>query len=276
VGALISAGATSGQLRTAVQRGELIRIRKGWLGLPDARPEVIRAAEFGGRLTCLSAARYHGLWTPDEDRRIHVGVPQHAGRVHGNPAGLVVHWQSEPWTRRPSVVEPVAELIRQMLLCSVREDALAVIDSALNKGAITRAGLARIIRTLPPRFGSVLGEVDHRSESGLETLCRVRLSPLGVRVRSQVRIAGVGRVDLVVGDRIVIEADGEQWHEGRDAFTADRSRDLALVRLGYVVIRVGYVHVVHEWQRVELAVRGLIARNEHRWSAAHRRAGLAH
>ena len=79
----------------------------------------------------------------------------------------------------------------------------------------------------------------------------------------------------MLGDRIVIEADGAQWHEGSSAFLADRSRDLTLVRLGYVVIRVGYPHVVGEWKLIELAILGLVARGEHRWSAAHRAAGLA-
>lgn len=274
IAALLAAGASRSQIRSAVDQGRLIRVRKGWVALPDAHPDVIRAVRFGGRLACVSAARRHGLWTPPEDARVHVAVPRHAGRLHGHPADLVVHWQSEAWTRRPLVVEPVADLVRHMLLCCEREDALVVIDSALHLGKLTRAALGRVVASLPPRWEGIVDEADRRSESGLETYCRLRLSALGIPIRTQVRIPGVGRVDLLIGDRLIIEADGEAWHEGKDAFIVDRSRDLALLRLGYIVVRVGYQHVVHEWQVVELTVRELIARGEHRWSAAHRRAGL--
>lgn len=273
---LTAAGATPGDISSALRRGTLVRLGRGWLALPDAPGEVTRALGMGGRVACISAARLHRLWTPREDERLHVAVPRHAGHVGEHPPDAVRHWQSDSWTRHPFVVEPVVDLVRQMLLCCEREDALAVIDSALNTGALSKAALSRLVRTLPPRFQTVPDEADSRSESGLETFCRVRFVPMGLPVRTQVHIPGVGNVDMVIGDRIVVEADGKEWHEGADAFIRDRSRDLALVRLGYVVIRVGYPHVVHEWELVELAVRGLVARGEHRWSAAHRRAGLAH
>ena len=60
------------------------------------------------------------------------------------------------------------------------------------------------------------------------------------------------------------------WDE--DSF--DRTRDLALMRRGYLVVRVGYHHVVNEWQLVEQTVRAVLIRREHVWSAAHRREGL--
>ena len=175
VATLTAMGASRAQLRTAVQCGELVRVRNGWLALPDAPADVVRAVAFGGRLACLSSARYHGLWTPDDDR-VHVAVPRHAGRVHGHPDDLIIHWQSPAWSAHPSVVEPVPELVRQVLLCCLREDALTVIDSALNAGVLSAAELAAVVEGLPPRFAPVIGEVDSRSESGLETFCRVRLT----------------------------------------------------------------------------------------------------
>ncbi|MBN9240341.1 MAG: DUF559 domain-containing protein [Leifsonia sp.] len=275
VGTLLAAGFTAADLRSALSSGRVIRVRKGWLANEDVSADVLRAVEFGGRIACLSAARHRGLWVPEADGRTHVSVPRHAGRVHGDRAHLVVHWQSVPWSARASVVEPVPSIIRDLLLCQIREDALTAIDSALHTGALTTASLRRVLATLPPGFASVLDEVDRHAESGLETYCRVRLTPLGVRIRSQVHIPAVGYVDLVLGDRLVIEADGREWHEGPNAFLADRSRDLALTRLGYIVIRVAYPHIVDEWQRVELAIRGMVERGEHLWSPRHVRAGLA-
>ncbi|UDF14719.1 DUF559 domain-containing protein [Antiquaquibacter oligotrophicus] len=184
------------------------------------------------------------------------------------------HWQSGTWASLPSAVEAVPAIVRQVLLCPhvEYEDALAIIDSALNRRSLTLATLRNIVATLPPRFARVLRDVDARSESGLESLCRFRLRELGLQVRSQVWFEEIGRVDLVVADRIILETDGREFHEA--SFLGDRTRDLALVSRGHIVIRVAYHHVVHEWNLVEQAVQALVRRGEHRWSAAHRREGL--
>ncbi len=274
VAALRSAGVSSSQLRLALAHGQLRRIRKGWVAIPDAPADVVRAVTLGGRVACISAAQHHGLWTPDA-AVLHVGRPAHAGRAFGDPTGVVQHWQSPSWDEDERPVESVATLVRQVLLCCDREQAIAVIDSALNQRKLPAAALKRILMTLPQRFASILGEVDAASESGLESLCRVRLRNIGTGIRSQVNISGVGRVDLLLGDRLVIEADGQTWHDGRESFHVDRTRDLGLHRIGYIVIRVSYAHVMFEWMLVELAIRAIIGRREHLWSAAHRRDGLA-
>jgi very-short-patch-repair endonuclease len=271
IGQLLSAGATATQIKAAVRMGRLTRIRKGWVHSPNADPAIIRAVALGGRLGCVSATRYRGLWTPELPDVPHVSRPAHSGHHHGEIADEIVHWQSSSWARG-GAVESVERAIRQILLCCTYEDALTIIDSALNTRMLSSAGIARAVDSLPPRFRDVLIDIDPNSESGIETLCRYRLSRF-LPVRSQVQIDGIGRVDLLIGDRLIIEADGRRWHEG--SFFADRSRDLALQRRGYIVIRVGYSNVMHEWPIVELAIRGLVERREHLWSAPHRRAGLA-
>ena len=275
VSTLLRAGVSESALRSAVRRRTLFRIRKGWLRTPDAPANVVRCVELGGRLGCISAARYLGLWTPDTANTIHVSLPHHAGRVHGLPmAQATIHWQSAAWRAHASPVETVSAAIRQILLCCDRETAVTIIDSALNKRQLSMHELSWIVGSLPPGFESVLSDVDSASQSGLETLCRWRLARVGLSIRAQVPIDGVGRVDLVIGDRLVIEADGREWHEDPAAFLADRSRDLALISLGYIVLRLAYEHIVHEWQRAELAVMALVGRREHVWSAAHRGEGL--
>jgi very-short-patch-repair endonuclease len=60
-----------------------------------------------------------------------------------------------------------------------------------------------------------------------------------------VRIRGVGRVDLVIGDRLVIECDSREFHDKADSYAADRARDLELLRQGYREIRLTYAQVVY-------------------------------
>ncbi|RFA16047.1 hypothetical protein B7R22_04740 [Subtercola boreus] len=116
---------------------------------------------------------------------------------------------------------------------------------------------------------------DGSAQSGLESKARLRLYALGIPHRSQVYFGGVGKVDLVIGDRIVLELDGREWHSTPAAFAEDRRRDLILTERGRHVIRLTYAQVMFEWPRIEGLLRELVARREHRWGARHRRAGLA-
>ena len=95
-------------------------------------------------------------------------------------------------------------------------------------------------------------DLDHRSESGIESLVRVALRDSGLHVASQVVVPGVGRVDLLVEGRVIVEVDGRRWHAGEQA--RDYWRDLELARRGYAVVRVDYRLVVSRLDAVVAAV----------------------
>ena len=152
----------------------------------------------------------------------------------------------------------------------LRQDtAVSVVDSALHRRKLTMTALTRIIDSLPDTYAWLSDEVDARSESGYESMCRVRLSRLGFALRTQVVIPGIGRVDMVLGDRLIVEADGWEWHHSPDAFVVDRSRDLAAHRQGYLPLRLAPMHIEHEWPWVERVVTAIVERGEHMWSARH-------
>jgi len=84
-----------------------------------------------------------------------------------------------------------------------------------------------------------------------------RLAP-----RRQVKIAPVGRVDFVFGDRLVVEIDGYEYHSSRDDFESDRRRDAMLSALGYRVLRFSHRQVMDRWTEVETAVLAAISRGD--------------
>ena len=268
---LLAAGATRGQLKGAVRRNALVVVRNGWLALPDAPPEIVRCVAAGGRVGCVSAAAHRGLWTP-RDAGLHIALPRHAGRIELPLPEFVRHWSSAPWRANPSAIENIFDVVRQVAGCCEPEFAVAVIDSALNRGLIRMADVEGILAGLPAPISALAHLVDGASESGLESLCRVRLAGLGLPVRTQVPIDDVGRVDLLVGDRLIIELDGRAWHE--KSFERDRARDLALTLRGYLVLRLTYRMVESEWPLVQLCVLAIVARGEHLWHQRHRREGL--
>lgn len=88
-----------------------------------------------------------------------------------------------------------------------------------------------------------IGRCDPLSQSGTESLVRVRLRRRGIRVQTQFRRRGVGRVDLLIGDRMVIECDSDEFHSGDEAQERDYDRDLELIDGDFLVLRLRYRHV---------------------------------
>jgi hypothetical protein len=68
-------------------------------------------------------------------------------------------------------------------------------------------------------------------------------------VQTQRTVVGVGRVDLLVGDRLLIEADGVDNHDGPSHRHKDLVRDANAAAWGLVTLRFDYALIVHDWDR---------------------------
>ena len=269
---LLRRGWSAHQLRTAVFAGSIVRVRQGWYANPTTRPIFQRAARVGGTLTCISAARELQLAAKNSPT-LHVSVSRNAVRLRTpddktkrltqNPdATVTVHWSS---SRAPATryVASVRQILHDMVWCQSPEYVVAAADSALRLGYLTRAEWDQDIAALPRRLRKLLERVDEKSESIIESLMRFRLDALGISTRSQVRIRGVGRVDLLVGENLVLELDGWEFHHERDDFEKDRRRDAELARQGYRVLRFTYRQLTRQWAQVLGCIRACLARREH-------------
>jgi very-short-patch-repair endonuclease len=131
------------------------------------------------------------------------------------------------------------------------DEALAVADSALRSGRVTRDDLLVAIAAAP-RIGrgqaeAVARAADGRAANPFESCLRaICLDIRGLNVEPQVQI-GPHRVDLADRRRrIVIEAESRTWHAGPDEHNADIRRYTTLVREGWLVIRFSYDDVMHD------------------------------
>lgn len=263
VSELLAEGHTRRDVQRLTEAGRLVRLRPGWLSLPGADPAVVRAVSLGGVLSCVSALAWHGVWVPEHNqlhlRRTGAGrlSPLHVGGVRdcGRPAPT------------PSAVDPLAVALRNSTSCLTAEGFVVVLDSILNLRLMGRANLIEVLAPLPGRQRRLLEKCD-RSEAGTESMVRLRLRSKGVKVRSQVSIPGVGRVDLLVGDCLVIEVDSREHHTKGPAYEADRERDRRLTARGYRVVRLTYQQVVHDWARVEADLLRMIRQDLHGARAA--------
>lgn len=267
-----AAGVPRAAVLAAARSGELLRVRNGWFALPDAQADVLRAVRVGGTATASTVARMHGLWVPARDR-LHVRVPPTASRLHSpedrrlaldaERHGVCVHY-----TARSGVVagrDDLPSALAEMFACAEVGDALATVESAFDRRVLDPAHLDVVRSHLPVSRRNLLDRVDPNSQSGLETKVRLLLRSIRVRFRAQAWIDGVGAVDFLVGERLVIEVDGWRYHSEREDFEEDRRRDFELVTRGYLVLRLSYRQVMHEWARSSAGIRLLISRGEHRW-----------
>ncbi len=187
-------------------------------------------------------------------------------RLAASPRGVVIHRDDSVSVgrRRGADVDVVAAL--SQLASHGDDDALIVaVDSARALGLLDAGGLTRLAEVLPRRQRALLALSRDDAGSGIETLARIRLVLLGHSVRTQVELAPDIRVDLLIGDRLVIETDGKQFHDDPEAFARDRDRDLVLKAMGYRVLRLTYQQVIDDWPSVATAVTLICRRGEHFW-----------
>ncbi|WP_424936264.1 MULTISPECIES: DUF559 domain-containing protein [Bacteria] len=250
-------GWTRDALSAAVRRGEVHRVRPGVFSLPDADRDVIAAAAHGGALTCARALRFHEVWTLGTEPEIHVWMGV-GGRVHSHPG-----CRCRPHFRHGRMalgIAPIEHALVHAYSCHGDEFFFAAFESAWNRRQLGSAARARIRDALPVTARWLVDLARGDAQSGLESLVRLRLHLLGISARSQVWIDHVGRVDFVIEDRIVLEADGRENHEPADRRRHDLRRDAAASMQGFETLRFDYALIIHDWPTVVAAILAALAR----------------
>ncbi|MDX2375972.1 type IV toxin-antitoxin system AbiEi family antitoxin domain-containing protein [Microbacterium sp. LRZ72] len=254
----------SGMPRRAIdaarQQGRLNRVGRGLYARAGTCEAVTAAAAHGAVPACATAARHYGLWVLDEGPP-HVGLPE---SMHARPHSgcmCVVHTDQHPTSRFS--IPPIRQVLRQILRCRGVESFVVALESALRQRLLAAPDLAWLRARVSDSGREAMLHARDDADSGLESLLRWRLRGHGLAMRSQVRIPGVGRVDFLIGDRLLIEADGRAGHEDPAARHKDLVRDAHAAAWGYVTLRFDYALVVHDWPLVEAAILAQVAAGHH-------------
>ncbi len=104
---------------------------------------------------------------------------------------------------------------------------------------------------------SVLNLVIPRADSVLEVLANVHFARAGLRVRRHVHIAGVGEVDFLIEECLVVETDGSTHFEPK-SIKRDQRRNNQSIIGGYLVLRYYYDDVVHRPQTMVAEVQAVL------------------
>ncbi|MGV9712656.1 hypothetical protein ACWDTI_18570 [Gordonia sp. NPDC003424] len=256
---LLRDGADDAYLRRAVRRGALTKPRPGYFARPDADPNVLTAVGRGGALSCISELRRRGFWTPPGYDSLHVRASRHHRDKRQDFCAL---------PGRPLPVTTAVDDIPTALVCAAgclsEEDWIAVCDSVANSTRTSIPDLAAQLPQTSRRIERLLDKCDARSQSGTESIVRVRLRARGFHVEVQPEISGVGHADLRLG-RLLIECDSELHHTSRANYRNDRRRDRkSLLRHDRPTLRLTYDDVLYGWDDVLDDIVWFTDRDRHR------------
>ena len=230
--------------------GAISRLRRGTYALGDVAEVRARAQAVGGTVSHLSAALAHGWKVKLPPERPTITLP----RNRSLPAGrdLEVHWQDLDLLQ---VYRGVTRPVETVIGCARAYDfdvALSVADSALRDRAVTRQELLAAAEA-SPRTGrakalQVVQAADARAANPFESCARAIASEvLGLCVRPQVWIPGVGRVDLAdLRLGIVVECESFEFHSDAKSLEKDVRRYTSCARRGLVVVRFTWKEVMFD------------------------------
>jgi very-short-patch-repair endonuclease len=148
------------------------------------------------------------------------------------------------------------------LRCRPPLEALVIAESAVRLGRVTVPDLLGNLKG--PRNGparGVVGRIGFDAGSPLEVIARELFRSAGLQVATQVRIEGVGRVDLLVEERLIVELDGFDFHWTRTEFRKDRRRNNAGVLSGLPTLRYIYEDLMFDADRVVAEVMRMARRS---------------
>ena len=238
--ALHRAGFSRTRVDKFLAAGLIVRFRRGVYGLPVEGGVLGLALQHNALVTCLSAAPIYQLWTMEKAGVVHLS-PGHRKTVPGTLTHGRIRHPVHPWLP----VAGLADVLIHALHCLPELEGLLMVQCAAQRGDVTVDFLRR---KLPgnrnARARSVLDHVIPRADSLLEVLANYHFHRAGLHVRRHVELPGVGEVDFLIEDFLVVETDGASHLEAKQV-KKDRARNNATVVGGRLCLRFGYADVVH-------------------------------
>jgi very-short-patch-repair endonuclease len=264
--AALTALTSRAKLRSAVQKGDVIRVAHGRYALPTADEGLRAAARLSGTASHATAAVVHRWQVGTQPERPAVIVPRNRKVPPSRRTGVDVRWRN---LTPAEVVGSVTEPHRTVIDCAADlefREALAIADSALRHRDVDRDRLLSMAAARPSKGRSealrVVRAASPFAANPFESMLRgIALDVPGLNPEPQVWIEERGfrgRPDLVDRKRrLVIEAESFEFHGRRKALKRDCERYTALVVRGWTVVRFAWEHVMFDPDYVQDALTAL-------------------
>ncbi|WP_434970639.1 hypothetical protein [Microbacterium sp. bgisy207] len=143
---ILRAGYAVATMRRFVRDGPARVIRRAWVTLPDAAPDLVTAATAGGRISCVSVARRRGWWVPpglDPHPHLHLVPGSGSARL---PEGWLgrLHWTMPLAPQGRSLTTTVEDALAHIAVCVPHDAALVLWESAVRVEGLAPESLRRI------------------------------------------------------------------------------------------------------------------------------------
>jgi very-short-patch-repair endonuclease len=256
------------KLRKAIRRGLVVHDARGRHRLPTADEARARAHALTAVVGLRSAAAHHGWGLKTQPTVPEVIVKRGRKLTAKQREHVAVHWSN---LADDQVEDGVTTPLRTILDCARLmpfDQALAIADSALRAGSVTRedldsldvrgAGSAAIRRVLRHANGLAANPF----ESVLRALCIE--AGLEVEVQAEIDL-GTGTVhpDLTCWAlRLALEADSWTFHTKRQAHRRDCARYNLFILRDWRVLRFTWEQVMHDQSYVRWVLAELTGRVE--------------
>jgi very-short-patch-repair endonuclease len=229
-----------------------VRLSRGRYALPTA-DDARRVASRLTAIVCLRSAAAHHGWALKEQPPVPELLVRRGRKLSPDQReGVSVRWAN---VADDQVVDGVTTPLRTVIDCARSlpfDEALAIADSALRSGLLTRADLDAIdVRGAGAEaVRRVLHHADRRAANPFESVLRALCIEAGIVVEPQAAVdLGTGTVhpDLVCHAlRLAFEADSWSFHASRTAHRRDCARYNLLVINGWRVLRFTWEQVMHD------------------------------
>lgn len=252
-GQLLAFGFTRSELRSLRDTG-VTQPRRGVFMLQDANPALVAATKHNARVSCASAAGLYGLWLRKPPHRHHLSCN------HGHGNGFVRHRTSrfEPHATLP--LAAIEDVVLHGLSCLPPPASTALATSAIRLHDVPLDLLKE--QLVGDKSGPVLAalrQLDLRSESIVEVDARHLFLTNGISFEQQVQLDGIGRVDFLIEDFLIVEMDGHAFHSGRQEMLRDRARNNSSAVQGFAVLRYMPEVIWFEPERVVAEIQAVLA-----------------
>ena len=252
------------RLRAAVRSRYVVKVSRRRYVLPTAEDAERAAAGLTGVVCLRSAAAHHGwlLKVQPPEPEVAVNPRRHLGADRRR--GVRVVWMP---VADDDVVAGVTGPLKTVIDCARHlpfDEALAIADSALRAGSVSRAELdaVRVRGAGAVAVRNVLRHADGRAANPFESVLRALCILAGLAVEPQVAVdlrSGTVHPDLVAKEpRIVLEADSWTFHATRSAHTRDCARYNLLMIHGWRVFRFTWEQVMHDQAYVSWVLAQLV------------------
>ena len=272
---LLRLGYTDAEIRAALARHTIFRVRQGWFSVADAPPSAVHAVRVGGRLTGVAALESYGLRVPRRGL-LDIAVPAEASRLRSpvdrsvplrdaELVGVRIHWIDR--ARREHNSSWRVSLDDALLLVvstESRDVAVACASAVMRFKGWSRGRIEAVFARAPQRTHAWCALVSDRDEAHGETIVRLGYMDAGIWCSSQPVVSDGRRLDLRVGPNTYVEVDGAQhdpdWTgENVSSWSQDIRTAAAVTIAGGRVLHFGYEMITHHWEMCLAATREAVA-----------------